>query len=110
MAFINDAVVLRVVDADTLSVLVDLGWSVHIEGHVRLLGVSAPERNTEKGKWASQFVEGLIATQGPQITVVTYKRDPARTFTRYLADVLLSDGRNLAEVIIEEGYGTRTAG
>lgn len=55
-------------------------------------------------------MNALLEDLGPNITIVTYRRDPARTFTRYLADVRLADGRDLATVLIESGHGARSSG
>ncbi len=51
MAFVSDmfvyhAKVLRVVDGDTIDVLVDLGFSTHRKIRVRLYGINAPESRT----------------------------------------------------------------
>jgi len=61
-----NAEMIRVVDADTIDFLVDLGFNVHHVVRVRLLGVDAPEiygvkRGTpehEAGQKAADFVRG----------------------------------------------------
>lgn len=103
--YVRDAEIVRVIDADTLQVRVDLGWRVHLDGEVRLLHVNAPEKNTTAGRDAIFFVNGLIAQLGPKITLATYSRDPDRSFTRYLAEVALSDGSDLADLLIMNGHG-----
>ena len=45
--------VIKIVDGDTVDVLVDLGFNIHIKVRVRLSGINAPEsrtRNLEKKK------------------------------------------------------------
>ena len=41
-----------VIDADTIDVLVDLGFGVHTMQRLRLYGIDAPEMKTEAGKIA----------------------------------------------------------
>jgi endonuclease YncB( thermonuclease family) len=50
------ATVLRVVDGDTLEVLLDLGWHVTYKAKLRLAGVNAPEMSTEEGGVARSWV------------------------------------------------------
>ena len=45
--FLYHAKVLRVVDGDTIDVLVDLGFSTHRKIRVRLYGINAPESRTK---------------------------------------------------------------
>ena len=48
--------VVRVVDADTLDVIIDLGFNVLTNQRVRLLGINAAEKNTEMGKKSIDYV------------------------------------------------------
>lgn len=100
------AQVLRVVDGDTLVLRVDLGWHVSIVGHVRLRGVNCPELDTASGSEAADYVRGLLGD--PSVTVATHKPAPGRSFARYLADVRLPDGSDLADLIVAAGHGART--
>jgi endonuclease YncB( thermonuclease family) len=55
---------LRIIDADTLDVEVDLGFRCHVRTPLRLLGVNAPERNTEPGRRAIEYVALWISKTG----------------------------------------------
>ena len=59
--FHRKAVLIRVVDGDTLDVEIDLGWSIKLKERLRLEFVDAPEINkTEEnkaGKWVKEQVE-----------------------------------------------------
>lgn len=88
--------VLRVVDGDTLDLMIDLGFSIHIKQRVRLYGINCPETRTrdkkEKaaGLAAKSFVlEWLRKT--PEITVRTHK-DKKGKFGRILADICGPEG------------------
>jgi endonuclease YncB( thermonuclease family) len=54
-----DAMVLDVIDGDTLDVLVNLGFGVSIKQRVRLYQIDAPELSSEAGKKALDYVKTL---------------------------------------------------
>ena len=64
--FEYQAQIIRVVDGDTIDVLIDLGFDMHVKERVRLAGVDTPESRTrddrEKrfGKLATERVEQLL--------------------------------------------------
>jgi micrococcal nuclease len=65
--FIYKATVERVVDGDTIDVMLDLGFSIYQKGRVRLTGIDTPESRTrdkvEKkyGLAAKQFLVDWVA-------------------------------------------------
>lgn len=77
--------VLRVVDADTLHLHVDLGLDVSTRLTVRLLGVDAPEARTPEGDAATAWVREQLP-QGARVRIGTVK-DRREKFGRYLASV-----------------------
>lgn len=97
------ATVLRIIDGDGYVMRVDLGWHVAIEGSIRLLGVNCPESGTDAGTAATAFVTDLLGN-AQRITVTTVRREPSRSFARYLARVDV-DGADLAGLIIDAGHG-----
>lgn len=97
------ATVERVIDGDSYVLVVQLGWHVAITGQVRLIGVDCPESGTEAGAAATAFVTDLLA-KAQQITVTTVRREPSRSFARYLARVDV-DGADLADLLIATGHG-----
>jgi len=73
----------RVVDGDTLVVMVDLGFAVEVGQTLRLRGIDAPELPTEAGARAREFVcEALSASE--RVVVTTRHRDK---YGRWLADL-----------------------
>jgi len=64
--FTYRAKVERVVDGDTVDLILDLGFDIHYSCRVRLLGVNAPESRTkdlqekEKGLAAKAYVKDLL--------------------------------------------------
>jgi len=57
MQYIYQATLERVVDGDTVDIVIDLGFSTFRRERIRLYGVDAPEINTEAGKIAKGAVE-----------------------------------------------------
>ncbi len=100
-----DAELKRVIDADTLEVVLSKFHGDSSIKRLRLLGVDAPETNTEAGKRAKAFVEEWLRYVSPfshQLTVQTVKAD---SFGRWLAYVWRqSDGRDLGGALIEAGH------
>jgi len=79
---------LRVIDGDTLSVALDLGFDVYKTETLRLAGLDAPERNTPEGKDVKAKVEAWLRSVGEIIPwpllVSTAKTDK---YGRYVATV-----------------------
>lgn len=95
------ALVLAVVDADTLRLEVDLGLDIRHRLTVRLAGVDAPELATDAGKAALQFtrswlaahalVPGVHATENAFELIVRTHKDKREKYGRYLADVFAGE-------------------
>ncbi len=83
--FTYTAAVRRVVDGDTLVIVLEVAPGLRLEEKLRLRGIDCPEMGTTEGRAAKRFVDGLIATT-QDLTIVTSKVDK---YDRYLADVHL---------------------
>lgn len=103
------ATVLRVVDADTLDVELDLGFTVFIRQRLRLVGpggtyVDAWEtRGAERqmGLEAKRFVQDLVDTYADAVLVRTQRQ--TGKYGRYLAEVQIA-GVDLATSLVENGH------
>lgn len=91
----------RVVDADTLELEIDLGFHIRQEIRVRLLGIDCPERFTEEGKSATQFVKNWFTPE--EFVIVTTVKDKQEKYGRYLAFVEGTNG-DLATALKEAGF------
>ena len=85
------AKVLRVVDGDTVDVLVDLGFSHFQKMRLRLFGINTPEMRGEErpaGIKAKQYVIDRIGDgdTGAQIMIMT-ERDRTGKYGRYIATI-----------------------
>jgi micrococcal nuclease len=105
---------LRIIDADTLDVEVDLGFRVHVRTPLRLLGLNAPERNTDAGRRAFEYVAVWISKTGISTTLVI---DSAKAgdwsgdkYGRWLAVVHDTDGRCLNDDLLAAGHAVPMGG
>ena len=88
------AKLIEVIDGDTVDLLIDLGFGVHVQERCRLYGIDAPEMPTEAGKAAKAYLESLIA-KADKLFVATRKmprrpKEKTDKYGRYLA-VLYGD-------------------
>ena len=89
------AKLIEVVDGDTVDLLIDLGFGVHVKERCRLYGIDAPEMPTEAGKAAKAHLESLLGAATGELFVATRKmtrkpKEKTDKYGRYLA--VLYDG------------------
>jgi len=94
------AIVVRIVDGDTLILDLDLGWGIHrpLE-RCRLARCNAPEMSTPEGVAARDYVVGLLPL-GTPVTFVSKKVD---NYGRPLGEVEWSGG-NLTDLLLSSGH------
>jgi micrococcal nuclease len=64
MIYIYKAELIRVVDGDTVDLIIDLGFDTQRKERFRLYGVDAPEMNTAEGKEAKAWLIGILGPYG----------------------------------------------
>ena len=108
------ATVLKVIDGDTIELMVDLGFNIHHKMRVRLYGVNTPESRTkdlaekEMGLKAKHFTEDWLTNH--QWVFVNTIPDKNDKYGRILAKIYSSDKiynpdtACLNNDIIEAGY------
>lgn len=89
------AKVIHISDGDTITVLNDT--NEHIK--IRLNGIDCPEKGQAYGKKSEQFTKDLV--HGKMVTIQAYDQDK---YGRTIGDVILEDGRNLSQELVEAGY------
>lgn len=108
------AEVIRVIDGDTLALMVDLGCDVHVALTVRLKDVNAPERGTPEGVAATEFVKNWLANNmmlrdsGEFVVHLVTHKDKREKYGRYLGDIY-AKGRWLNEDLVAFGHAERVA-
>lgn len=103
-AYIYAATVTRVVDADTLDLTADLGFSIRVSMRVRLLAVNAPETRTEAGRLATSYVRSWLETHGHDVQMHTRKPRDHDKYGRYLARIIAADGACLNDELLQAGH------
>ncbi|MBI3314054.1 MAG: thermonuclease family protein [Candidatus Omnitrophica bacterium] len=96
----------EVTDADTLWVMVDLGFGFTTKQQLRLRGLDAPEIATRAGQAAKKFVERQLKSAS-EITITSTKSDK---YDRYLADVFYTrNGKEeyLNNKLLQLGFAMR---
>jgi micrococcal nuclease len=99
-----NAKVLKVIDGDTLEVEFDLGFKISFIDKIRLLGINTPEiygKNKDLGIKSKNRTSELVPI-GSNIIIRTHK-DQREKYGRYLAHVVLPDGRILNDILLSEG-------
>ena len=97
------AMLLNVVDGDTVDMDVDMGFNVRIKQRLRLLGINTAEINAKDAADrqlaidAKQFVLGHISV-GTTYIINTYKGDK---YGRLLAEIYLSPGVTLNDLLLQ---------
>ena len=90
-----------VIDADTIDVLIDLGFGVHTMQRLRLYGIDAPEMRTEAGKIAKEYVKSvLMGGDAFKYVYVRTLKDGKDKYGRKLA-VLYFDESSMIDDIAE---------
>ena len=95
----------KVVDGDTIDVILDLGFDILYKSRVRLYGIDTPESRTRnkdekaRGKMAGAFLEEAIE-DGEKVVIQTKLKDSRGKFGRVLGDVVV-DGVNLNKLMVK---------
>lgn len=97
-AYVYAATVLSVHDGDTLTLDLDLGFSVHVRASVRLLGCNARELSEPGGKEARDHLRALLPL-GTPVTARSVLVD--KYGGRYDAAIALGDGTDLAQSLVD---------
>jgi micrococcal nuclease len=95
------ATLVRLIDADTFRMDIDLGMYVHNMANVRLVGVYAPELSTPEGKMARDTVaEWWGGSIDPTDPVILRTEKDRKSFDRWLGTLYLHD-ENLNLAIVD---------
>jgi len=98
----------RVVDGDTIDVVLDLGFDILYKSRVRLYGIDTPESRTRdldekaRGKLAKNFLKEAI-DQGEKVVIQTKLKDSRGKFGRVLGEVVV-DGVNINVKMVDENH------
>lgn len=107
------ATILKVVDGDTIDVLVDLGMGVYRKERLRFSRINAWEtrgEHREKGLLAKARVKDLLPVESK--IIIKTEKDKRGKYGRYLAEIIvpasdwkeLEEDTNLNDLLLNEGH------
>ena len=104
--------VTRVVDGDTVDVIIDLGFDISYSSRVRLYGIDTPESRTRdkdekaRGLISKDFLKSYLDKGG---VVIRTRKDKKGKFGRILGEMIVDD-TNINELMIEEHHAVKYHG
>lgn len=107
--YFYSAEVKKIIDGDTLDIVIDLGFDTLRKSRVRLYGVNTPESRTSNieekklGLAAKEFTEQWVSNLGGKIKIQTIL-DKNEKYGRILAMVWDDNGNCLNKDIINMGF------
>ena len=94
----------RVIDGDTIDVIIDLGFDIQKKERLRLYRVDTPEirgKTKEEGLKAKDYVENEIRQESKVFSIETFKKGK---FGRMLANILIGQSKQcLNDKLVERG-------
>ena len=103
----------RVVDGDTIDIVIDLGFSILHKCRVRLFGIDTPESRTRdldekaRGKLAKDFLSFCLASSDEH--VIKTSVDGKGKFCRVLGEIYC-DGKNINLLMIDKHHAVAYKG
>ena len=98
--------VTKVVDGDTIDVIIDIGFDILYKSRVRLFGIDTPESRTrnldekKRGLLAKEYLKEALKN-GKKLSVKTYKDYETGKFGRILGDIWV-DGKSINAQMIKD--------
>ncbi len=102
----------RVVDGDTVDVIIDLGFDISYSSRVRLFGIDTPESRTRdkdekaRGLISKDFLKSYLDKGG---VVIRTRKDKKGKFGRILGEMIVED-TNINELMIQEHHAVKYHG
>jgi len=102
--------VIKVVDGDTVDVMIDLGFDIHTKKRIRLNGINAPESRTrnleekKRGLTAKARLKELCSEGG-----LVLKSYGLGKYGRVLGE-LYTQGANINNILLSEGHAVEYHG
>ena len=98
--------VTKVVDGDTIDVIMDMGFDIMYKSRVRLFGIDTPESRTrnldekKRGLLAKKYLQEALKA-GNKLSIKTYKDNETGKFGRILGDVFI-DGKSVNAQMVKD--------
>jgi len=108
--YVYNAKLKRVVDGDTMDLIIDMGFKITTEQRIRLKGIDTPETWRRK-KDSDEYKRGMISKEyvvkrleeNDNEMVVRTEKHPG-VYGRYIADIILADSDiSLNDELLQKG-------
>lgn len=103
-----NAIIVRVVDGDTVIADIDLGFNIwQRKQSIRLSGINAPElkgSTLEAGKESKKFLENMVLSKR---VILRTEKDRKEKYGRLLGNIQIEEDKNMIEInrkMIAEGH------
>ena len=99
----------RVIDGDTVDLIIDLGFEIFVKKRIRLSGLNAPEvrtRNKEikkQGLRSKDYLKVMIYSR-KSLTLLSKK---IGKYGRVIGEIFDEEGKSLNEMMIDGGFAAR---
>ena len=108
-----DVEVKRVVDGDTVDVMIDLGFNTHIKRRVRMYGINAPESRTrdleekKRGLAAKERLKEILASDK-----IIMKSHGKGKYGRILGELFVEKAQEISvnNMLVREGHANEYFG
>ena len=106
--------VIKIIDGDTIDVMLDLGFDIMYKSRVRLFGIDTPESRTrdviekEYGLMSKKYLTDELKSAS-KLSIKTYKGEETGKFGRILGDVFV-DGKSVNMKMVKEGHAVQYYG
>ena len=108
-----DVEVKRVVDGDTVDVMIDLGFNTHIKRRVRIFGINAPESRTrdleekKRGLAAKERLKEILASDK-----IIMKSHGKGKYGRILGELFVEKDQEISvnNMLVREGHANEYFG
>lgn len=90
---------IRVIDGDTIQVLVDLGFAVFKQVTLRLARINALELNTLEGKKAKLYLTELLSKEN---TVITFSSVKVDCYGRSIAEIYITNNISTTPFLLSD--------
>lgn len=100
--------VIKIIDGDTIDVMLDLGFDIMYKSRVRLFGIDTPESRTrdviekEYGMMSKKYLTNKLKS-AKKISIKTYKGEETGKFGRILGEIFC-DGENINKKMCDQGH------
>ena len=92
----------KVVDGDTVDLVVDLGFHIHVAQRIRLLGINCAEHGTIAGDDATAYTKAWFDQHGPDLILRTVM-DRTEKYGRMLGRII-AGGHTLNDDLVTDGH------